>query len=147
VVIGVLAIVVAVSLDLLQYENFLLLIGGVFVPVFGILLSDYYAVRRGRYDVPDLYERSGAYWHDWGVNLVGITAWAIGFVIYAVAAQPPWLLEHADFISWAPLWMTHIGGTIPAFVFSFVAYWAVFQLQSAMRGESRDAALASSART
>jgi putative hydroxymethylpyrimidine transporter CytX len=134
VIVGALAIVVAVILDLIAYETFLFLIGGVFVPVFSILLSDYFAVRRGRYDVPDLYERSGAYWHDWGVNAVGIAVWAAGFFIYALCAQPPWLLEHADFVSWAPLWMTHIGGTIPAFAFSFVAYWAGFQAQSALRG-------------
>ena len=134
VIVGALAIVVAVILDLIAYETFLFLIGGVFVPVFGILLSDYFAVRRGRYDVPGLYERFGAYWHDWGVNAVGIVVWAIGFFIYALCAQPPWLLQNADFVSWAPLWMTEIGGTIPAFVFSFVAYWAAYQAQKALRG-------------
>jgi NCS1 family nucleobase:cation symporter-1 len=146
VIVGVLAIVVAVSLDLLQYENFLLLIGGVFVPVFGILLADYFAVRARRYEISQLFEQHGGYWYDWGLNLVGIVAWAIGFLIYVHAAQPPWLLEHADFISWAPVWVTHIGGTIPAFVFSFVAYWAGFQLWTALRRRSRDEALAPSER-
>ena len=133
VIVGALAIVVAVSLDLLQYENFLLLIGGVFVPVFGILLADYFAVRSRRYVVPDLFEQHGGYWYDWGANFVGIVAWLAGFLIYVHAAQPPWLLEHADFVSWVPVWVTHVGGTIPAFVFSFVAYWAGFHLWTALR--------------
>lgn len=136
VLVGALAIIVAVSLDLLQYENFLLLIGGVFVPVFGILLSDYFAVRRARYDVPHLYERSGAYWHDWGVNVVGVAVWAGSFLLYALCAQPPWLLLHADFISWAPTWMTEMGGTIPAFVFSFVAYALGYQALTTVRNVS-----------
>jgi hypothetical protein len=42
--------------------------------------------------------------------------------VYAFAGQPPWLLEHLDFVSWVPSWATHVGGTIPAFFFSFFAY-------------------------
>jgi purine-cytosine permease-like protein len=133
VIVGVLAIIFAISLDLIAYETFLLLIGGVFVPVFGILIADYFAVRQGDYQTDDLYHESGSYWYSGGLNTVGLAVWAIGFLIYAHAAQPPWLLEHADFVSWAPAWMTHIGGTIPAFIFSFVAYWAGFRLWQSMR--------------
>jgi NCS1 family nucleobase:cation symporter-1 len=133
VIVGVLAIAVAISLDLLQYENFLLLIGGVFVPVFGIFIADYFVARARRYEIEALYERSGRYWYGLGVNPIGLLAWAVGFLIYVHAAQPPWLLEHADFVSWAPSWATHIGGTIPAFAFSFAAYWAGFQLWLAAR--------------
>ncbi len=121
-VVGAVAIAAAISLDLLAYETFLLLIGGVFVPLFGVLLADYFVVRGSRYEIPALYRDSGAYWYGSGVNPVGIAVWAAGFVLYALAAQPPWLLEHADFVSWAPTWLTYIGGTTPAFVFSFVAY-------------------------
>ena len=142
VIVGVLAIVLAISLDLVQYENFLLLIGGVFVPVFGIFIADYFAARRRRYDVPALYERSGRYWYAAGANPIGLAVWIAGFVIYSVAAQPPWLLEHADFVSWAPAWMTDIGGTIPAFVFSFVMYWAGLQLWLGVRPEPAVAAAA-----
>jgi putative hydroxymethylpyrimidine transporter CytX len=142
VAVGVIAIIVAVSLDLIAYETFLLLIGGVFVPVFGILIADYFFVRARRYDVAALYERSGSYWYGSGVNPVAALVWIIGFLIYAHAAQPPWLLEHADFVSWVPAWATHIGGTIPAFVFSFGAYWAGAQLWLAARRATREAAAA-----
>jgi putative hydroxymethylpyrimidine transporter CytX len=130
-IVGSLAIVVAASLDLLAYETFLLLIGGIFVPVFGILLSDYFVVRKQQYGHADLYERSRS-WLGPGINPIGVITWAAGFLIYVHAAQPPWLLEHADFVSWAPGWMTHVGGTIPAFVFAFVAYWAASQLAGAV---------------
>jgi putative hydroxymethylpyrimidine transporter CytX len=140
VFVGALAIVVAVSLDLLQYENFLFLIGGVFVPVFGIFIADYFVARSRRYEIDALYERSGAYWYGLGLNPIGLAVWAASFVLYALCAQPPWLLQEADFISWAPGWMTNIGGTIPAFAFSFLAYWAGFQLLLAARtGSSRQA--------
>ena len=124
VIVGVIAIVVAISLDLIAYETFLFLIGGVFVPVFGILIADYFVLRRARYEVAAFYRQAGVYWHDWGFNVAAFAAWAIGFLVYAHAAQPPWLLEHADFVSWAPAWMTHIGGTIPGFVATVAVYGA-----------------------
>ncbi len=117
--VGIVVIALAISIDLVQYENFLLLIGGIFVPVFGIFLADYFALSRRRYEVARLYEVSGA-----GFGLLAIAIWAAGFFIYACAAQPPWLLEHLDFVSWVPAWTTHIGGTIPGLVFSFGAYAA-----------------------
>jgi hypothetical protein len=58
------------------------------------------------------------------VNPIAIFVWIAGFLVYALAGQPPWLLEHLDFVSWVPSWATHIGGTVPGFIFSFVAYLA-----------------------
>ena len=120
--VGIVATIAAANLDLIGYETFLLLIGGVFVPVFGILLADYFVLRRRAYIVDDLYRSSGAYWYTAGLNPVAFVVWIAGFFVYAFAGQPPWLLEHLDFVSWVPTWATHIGGTIPAFIFSFVAY-------------------------
>jgi len=120
--VGVAATVVAISIDLVEYENFLLLIGGVFVPVFGVFLADYFVVRERRLEVHQLYERSGPYWHQKGFGVLAIAIWASGFLLYALSAQPPWLLENLDFVSWAPTWMTHIGGTLPGLAYSFGLY-------------------------
>jgi putative hydroxymethylpyrimidine transporter CytX len=120
--VGVVAIIVAISIDLIAYESFLFLIGGIFVPVFGILLADYFVLRKRRYEVSQLYGSSGPYWYTSGFNVLAIVVWAASFFIYAVCAQPPWLLDNLDFVSWAPTWMTHIGGTIPGLALSFGAY-------------------------
>jgi putative hydroxymethylpyrimidine transporter CytX len=121
---GLVAMLAAVSLDLMGYENFLLLIGGAFVPVFGIFLADYFLVRRRAYEIEELYRESGSYWYRLGLNPLGLGVWLAGFLLYCFAAQPPWLVEHADFMTWAPSWVSHIGGTIPALLFSSAAYWA-----------------------
>src|SRR6266567_3639758 len=97
VAVGIIAVIIAISIDLVQYENFLLLIGGVFVPVFGIFIADYFIVRRRSYEMEELYRRPGAYWYTKGVSLLAVTVWVIGFLLYSLAAQPPWLLENADF--------------------------------------------------
>ena len=126
--VGIVATIAAANLDLIGYETFLLLIGGVFVPVFGILLADYFVLRGRQYSVDELYKSSGAYWYTGGLNPVAIVVWITGFFVYALAGQPPWLLEHLDFVSWVPGWATHVGGTIPGFIFSFVAYLAASRI-------------------
>jgi nucleobase:cation symporter-1, NCS1 family len=135
--VGIIATIAAANLDLIGYETFLLLIGGVFVPVFGILLADYFVLRGRKYIVDDLYRSSGAYWYTGGINPLAFAIWIAGFFVYVFAGQPPWLLDHLDFVSWVPDWATHVGGTIPAFTFSFVAYlggaWLLF---GAERGRS-----------
>ncbi len=45
------------------FVTFLFLISALFVPVFAIMVVDYYGLRRARYSVPSLLaERGGAYW-------------------------------------------------------------------------------------
>lgn len=129
VAVGATAFIVAVSIDIAGYETFLLLIGGVFVSLFGVLVADYYVLRRARYDTGELYREGGAYWYFGGVNVAGILAWAAGFVTFAACGQPPFLLEHASWITNVPDWMTRVGGTVPSFVVSLGLYLALAELQ------------------
>jgi len=125
VLVGAAAFVLAVSVDLLGYENFLLLIGGVFVSLFGVLLADYLVVNRGRYDAAALYAEGGSYWYWKGVNVAGMLAWLGGFVVYTACAQPPALVDHFAWIANVPDDLTKFGGTIPSFVASLGAYLAL----------------------
>ncbi len=122
VVVGMTAFAVAVSVDLAGYETFLLLIGGIFVSLFGVLVADYYILHRARYDTDDLYRDGGRYWYAGGVNIVGVIAWAAGFITFAACGQPPFLLEHTSWITNVPDWMTKLGGTIPSFAVSLGMY-------------------------
>ncbi|KAL1303023.1 hypothetical protein AAFC00_003336 [Neodothiora populina] len=49
-------------------------------PMTGIVVSDYFLVRQGKYCVGDLYtgNSESAYWYISGFNLRGFTAWAMG---------------------------------------------------------------------
>ena len=130
VAVGIAAFVLAVSVDLLGYETFLLLIGGVFVSLFGVMLADYFIVHAGRYETPELYTRGGRYWFRGGVNPAGLLAWFAGFCTYIACAQPPWVLEHfpsvadipANANDWTGLDITAVGGTIPSFAVSLALY-------------------------
>ena len=120
--VGAGALLLAISVDLLHYEDFLLLIGGVFVSLFGVMIADYFIARRQSYDGEACLIRGGRYWFWGGVNPAGIIAWAAGFVVYTAAAQPPALVKHFSWIADVPADVTKVGGTLPSFVVSLVLY-------------------------
>ncbi|MCL2781076.1 MAG: cytosine permease [Actinomycetia bacterium] len=76
VAVGAVATVCAVALNIADYENFLLLIGSVFVPLLGVLVADYYVVSRADWNARwDLGERVPPRWRT-------IAPWLIGFCAY-----------------------------------------------------------------
>ncbi|HCP28515.1 MAG TPA: putative hydroxymethylpyrimidine transporter CytX, partial [Pseudomonas sp.] len=77
--IGVLCTLIALLAPLAQYENFLLLIGSVFAPLFGVVLTDHYWVRRR--SIPA---------HVGALHWPALLAWAAGVAAYhIIAAQAP----------------------------------------------------------
>ena len=64
-------------LTMTAYESFLFFIGSVFVPLFGILAADHFAVRRDRVDVPALYARDGKYWFTGGFRVAALVPWVL----------------------------------------------------------------------
>jgi len=75
--IGAVCALLALVVNLVNYENFLLLLGALFVPLFGVLFADYFVLRRGRYATDRLYGRSIG-----GVRVAAIVAWLVGFLTY-----------------------------------------------------------------
>jgi NCS1 family nucleobase:cation symporter-1 len=95
---GVLCTAIAVLAPLDNYIDFLLLIGSVFAPLFGVLLTDHFVLRRRR---PSL--AAGARGWVWQ----GLLAWALGVGAYhALKAYAP-----------------EVAATLPAFGVSAVAYF------------------------
>src|SRR5919107_38833 len=108
-VIGLISILGATWQGVLNYFlDFLLLIGTFFVPVFAIMLADYYILRRGEYSVRDLLERSGGrYWFTGGFN---VPAWA-AYIVGAGLA-----------LYWTRISPLSFGATVPVFVLTFGLY-------------------------
>jgi putative hydroxymethylpyrimidine transporter CytX len=122
---GLICFLVAVVIDITRYQNFLYIIGSFFIPLFGVLLADYFVLRRRRYRVEELYRRGGGYWYRGGINIVGVAVWAAGIAVYHVA-NPATL--GAIFPNWqklVPGSLTLYGGSLPGFVVAFLLY-AVF---------------------
>jgi len=97
VTVAAVSFTVAAVTPITQYENFLLMIGGVFVPLFGVLIAD----SLGRnYDLNDFYEKAPS------LNPRGLVAWLIGAATYfAIAYGYP-----------------DLGATIPSLAISFATH-------------------------
>ena len=83
---GVLGTLIALFFDATKYEGFLLLVGSAFCPLFGVVLTDYFVLKGGRYEAEELY-REGRYWYAGGVNWKAMAAWGAGFAIYHACAK------------------------------------------------------------
>jgi len=108
-VLGAISILGAVWQSILGgFVTFLFLISALFVPVFAIMVVDYYVLRRRRYAVADLLAaRGGAYWFSGGVNPVAIASFVVG-------AGPAY--------SWTRVSPLPVGATIPSFAVTFVLH-------------------------
>ncbi len=106
---GLICTAIAVAAPLAKYEGFLLLIGSVFAPLFGVLLTDHFVVRRRTLDAEAITRKGGAYWFLGGFSLRGLTAWVVGIAAYqAVSRLAP-----------------DLGATLPAFAVAAAAYMAL----------------------
>lgn len=76
VALGALAFLIALAVDVTRYESFLLLVGSVFVPLFGVLIADFFVLGR-RYEPRALIGHPGH-----GVRWAAMAAWAVGVVAY-----------------------------------------------------------------
>jgi purine-cytosine permease-like protein len=110
--IGTLSFVVALVLDVTRYENFLLLVGSVFVPLFGVLASDFFVLRR-RYDARELIERGPA-GPGTDVRWAAIGAWLCGIVTFQ------WIAGNLSGLG-VPA-APDIGASIPSFVAALLAH-------------------------
>jgi purine-cytosine permease-like protein len=87
IAISALATVGALFLNINDYENFLILLGSVFVPMSAVLIVDYFLISRGDWD---LSERARSRW-------LMLVPWAAGFVMYQ-------LVNPGSIAGWASLW-------------------------------------------
>jgi NCS1 family nucleobase:cation symporter-1 len=80
---GIFGTALALVFPATAYEAFLLFIGSVFCPLFGVVLADYFFLRRKSYlDQP--FHRQDLYWYSAGFNPWGFVAWGVGFGLYYI---------------------------------------------------------------
>ncbi len=127
VLIGGLATLLALAFDIVAYENFLFLIGSVFVPLYATLIVDYFVVRRREWDVS---ESAPARW-------IMVLPWAAGFVTYQLVNPGTvgwwarwWLARRDDLGLTPPSWL---GATLASLVVAAGLAFAIGKLQERSR--------------
>ncbi|HXS99456.1 MAG TPA: NCS1 family nucleobase:cation symporter-1 [Elusimicrobiota bacterium] len=84
----------------------------------GILIADYFLIRRGKLSVRELYEKNGEYWYAGGVNGVALIALVLG-----VAPVIPGFLGTVKLMTVAPFWISLYNyAWFISFGISFAAY-------------------------
>ena len=102
-------------IDLRSYQSFLLLLGSVFVPLFGVLLADW-LLAGAHYRERDFF--SGP-----AVRPVQLTAWVAGFVLYQ------WLSPQGP--SWWTALVAHLHPGHASWTASLPSFAAAFVLATA----------------
>lgn len=99
-------------------------------PLYGIIIVDYYFVKKGKIDVPSLYTESpkGLYWYQNGVNMRSVYALGIASVCAIVATFIiPQLANYALFI----------GGGVSALAYRYLMSAASFNIAAARALKSK----------
>lgn len=110
---GALCTFIALTVPLAKYEGFLLLIGSVFAPLFGVVLADHFLVRRRRIDATEITRHGGAYWFTAGWSVPALIAWGCGVTLFHGISN------------WAP----DMGATLPALVLAGAIHAGVATLR------------------
>jgi purine-cytosine permease-like protein len=116
VAVSAVATLLAIVIDLRSYQSFLLLLGSVFVPLFGVLLADW-VLAGARYGERDFF--SGP-----AIRIEQLTAWVIGFGLYQwLSPQGPrwWTDQFSNLDPGHASWTASLPSFAAAFVLATVA--------------------------
>jgi len=119
VAVGALGFLLALAFTAERYEQFLFLIGSIFVPLTAVFLADFFVRNRGRYGEAALFESRGVRW-------LAFMPWVLGFVVYqwCVPTGPPGWIDAVGRVFDAvglpfPLFGSGLGASLPSFAVAF----------------------------
>lgn len=111
-----LSTILSIFVSIEGYQQFLLLIGALFIPLFGVLLTDYFVVKRGKYQTDVIYGNGNKMIK---IGYPAIIAWSIGAILYYLLSQL------------SPIYVSQIptvGSTIPSLIASSLLYLLITKL-------------------
>lgn len=111
-----LSTILSIFVSIEGYQQFLLLIGALFIPLFGVLLTDYFVVKRGKYQIDVIYGNGNKIMK---IGYPAIIAWSIGALLYYLLSQ-----LSPIYISQIPT----VGSTIPSLIASSLLYLLITKL-------------------
>jgi purine-cytosine permease-like protein len=129
VIVSVLATAISLGINLTRYQQFLLLLGAFFVPLFGVLLADWLSSGR-HYTREHIF--SGPAWRP-GM----IASWLAGFALYEWIAQTQGLGFWSHWLGSLHPLHGGIGASLPSFGVAFALAFAVAHLGSGVDAAAR----------
>lgn len=105
-IITIMSLLSSYLIPITKYEVFLLLIGASFIPIFAVLITDYFILRKTySYLDWDSYDKAPK------LRFSSIISWIIGFTAYNYLVT------------------TYLGGTIPTFIVTMIVYYAIEKIK------------------
>jgi len=98
---GLLCVVMALGMPMARYQGFLVLIGSIFAPLFGVVLTDHFILRHRQ---PMRTELAARRWHG-----AALAAWLIGIVTYQLI-----------YLCWP-----YVGASLPSLLISGLGCWVL----------------------
>lgn len=114
--VGALGTLLALVIPVDQYESFLLLIGGAFVSLTAIMITDYFLVKK-EYNAKELLDEKERFA---GYNVKALIIWAFGFVFYMLLAVERLLGIHVPVLSYVGF---KLGSSIPTFILVSILHY------------------------
>ncbi len=126
-IVATLTTALALGINIADYENFLVLLGSVFVPLTAVFIVDFFLLSRERWDL-SVRARS---------RTTMLVSWAIGFVVYQ--------LINPGYIGWWVTMWVHVGAAIdfhaPSWMSASLTSFVVAGLATLVTGTSANALL------
>ncbi len=123
---GVISVIGALLKEWLleNFQNFLFLIGTLFIPVIAIIIVDYYVLKQKHYDANEIISGvKKTFWYWNGINVRAYVTYIIGAVF-------------AYYFTYIQVLPT--GSTVITFLFTAVVYWALMKLGKSDKKSSID---------
>ena len=116
IIIGIICVIGAVYSGILDsFLNFVYLIGVLFMPIFAIMIADFFVLKKMKYNVDAIVypEKDDTYRYTGGINWIAV-------VVFAISAFMAFY--------WGNIASIAIGGTIPTFALAFILYIVAMKL-------------------
>ena len=112
---GIIGIIICPWYLMSEISNILIFISGLLGPVLGIMLSDYYIIRKMEIPLDELYKEEGQFKYTSGFNISAMIALALGVFVAIIGYFVP-SLDALYKLSW-----------FSGFIVSFVAYYLLMK--------------------
>jgi len=112
---GIIGIIICPWFLMDQISNVLIFVSGLLGPVLGVMLCDYYSIRKTKIDLDELYKEKGIYSFSGGFNPAAMIALALGVVVALVGYFIP-SLSPLYSLSW-----------FSGFFVSFIVYYILMR--------------------
>jgi cytosine/uracil/thiamine/allantoin permease len=115
IITGIIGIIICPWFLMDQISNVLIFVSGLLGPVLGIMLCDYYSIRKTNLDLDELYKQNGIYSFNGGFNYAAMVALALGVFIALIGYYIP-SLSALYSLSW-----------FSGFFVSFIVYYILMR--------------------